>query len=91
MPNVPPPRRGRGAQINVANPYDQLRYDELPDPEDALRTEYIPTHPTTILNKITSPDLGNGYGLNSYQGCEHGCVYCSHHPYLLGLQRGTGL
>ncbi len=76
MPTSPPPRRGRGAQINVANPYEQLRYDELPDPEDALRTEYIPTHPKTILNKITSPDLGNGYGLNSYQGCEHGCVYC---------------
>ncbi|MBB4078140.1 DNA repair photolyase [Lewinella aquimaris] len=68
--------RGRGAQINTHNPYDNLRYDELPDPEDALRTEYIPTHPKTILNKITSPDLGNGYGLNCYQGCEHGCVYC---------------
>jgi DNA repair photolyase len=69
-------RGGRGAQHNPANPYHHLRYDELPDPEDALRTEYIPTHPKTILNKITSPDLGNGYGLNSYQGCEHGCVYC---------------
>ncbi|WP_116124493.1 PA0069 family radical SAM protein [Lewinella sp. IMCC34183] len=73
-PNTPRP--GRGAQLNPDNPYHNLRYDELPDPEDALRTEYIPTHPKTILNKITSPDLGEGYGLNSYQGCEHGCVYC---------------
>ncbi|WP_116105471.1 PA0069 family radical SAM protein [Lewinella sp. IMCC34191] len=71
-----PHRKGRGAQINTPNPYHHLRYDEFPDPEDELRTEYIPTHPKTILNKITSPDLGNGYGLNSYQGCEHGCVYC---------------
>ena len=69
-------RKGRGAQINTANPYHNLRYDEFPDPEDALSTVYLPTHPKTILNKITSPDLGNGYGLNSYQGCEHGCVYC---------------
>ncbi|CAH1000208.1 hypothetical protein LEM8419_01356 [Neolewinella maritima] len=69
-------RKGRGAQVNIANPYHNLRYDELPDPEDALRTTYLPTHPKTILNKITSPDLGSGYGLNSYQGCEHGCVYC---------------
>lgn len=69
-------RSGRGAQLNVANPYHNLRYDELPDPEDELPTEYIPTHPKTILNKITSPDLGNGYGINAYQGCEHGCVYC---------------
>ncbi len=74
--NRRPVRQGRGAQINTANPYHNLRYDELPDPEDELRTEYLPTHPKTILNKITSPDLGSGYGLNSYQGCEHGCVYC---------------
>ncbi len=73
-------RRGRGAQINTANPYHNLRYDELPDPEDELRTELIPTHPKTILNKITSPDLGMGYGLNPYQGCEHGCVYCFARP-----------
>ena len=69
-------RKGRGAQMNTANPYHNLRYDEFPDPEDALPTQYLPTHPKTILNRITSPDLGNGYGLNSYQGCEHGCVYC---------------
>ena len=73
-------RSGRGAQINTANPYHNLRYDDLPDPEDELRTEFIPTHPKTILNKITSPDLGNGYGLNPYQGCEHGCVYCFARP-----------
>lgn len=69
-------RPGRGAQINTANPYHVLRYDELPDPENEFRTQYIPTYPKTILNKITSPDLGAGYGLNPYQGCEHGCVYC---------------
>ncbi|MEM6772467.1 MAG: PA0069 family radical SAM protein, partial [Bacteroidota bacterium] len=79
--SLPPQYRpGRGAQINTANRYHNLRYDELPDPEDELRTEFIPTHPKTILNKITSPDLGNGYGLNPYQGCEHGCVYCFVRP-----------
>ncbi len=45
MPEVPAPRKGRGAQLNVANPYAALRYDELPDPEDELRTTYIPTQP----------------------------------------------
>lgn len=69
-------RSGRGAQINTHNPFHKLAYDELPDPEDELRTSYIPTYPKTILNKITSPDIGVGYGLNPYQGCEHGCVYC---------------
>lgn len=80
MNDQPAFRTGRGAQRNTANPYHHLRYDELPDPEDELRTEFIPTHPKTILNKITSPDLGNGYGLNPYQGCEHGCVYCFARP-----------
>ena len=68
--------RGRGAQINSANPYHQLIYDEQPPEVGELRTEYIKTHPKTILNKIDSPDLGMGYGINAYQGCEHGCVYC---------------
>ena len=72
-PNAPP---GRGAGINPANPFHDLRYDELPDLKSDQRTEYIPTHPKSILNKITSPDLGQGYGLNCYQGCEHGCIYC---------------
>ena len=72
--------KGRGAQRNPHNRYDNLRYDEVPDPEDELRTQLIPTHPKTILNKITSPDLGMGYGLNAYQGCEHGCVYCFARP-----------
>ncbi|MEM7574114.1 MAG: PA0069 family radical SAM protein [Bacteroidota bacterium] len=76
--------QGRGAQINTANPFHQLIYDEeLPGVEEA-RTEYIKTYPKSILNKIDSPDLGMGYGINAYQGCEHGCVYCyarNTHPY----------
>jgi len=30
----------------------------------------------TIINAVTSPDLGMDWSLNPYQGCEHGCVYC---------------
>lgn len=76
--------KGRGAQINPANPYHQLRYDEIPDPEKEFRTEYIEVHPKSILNKVTSPDIPGDYSLNPYQGCEHGCVYCyarNTHPY----------
>ncbi len=46
--------------------------------------EELPQHPTrvievfpkTILNKVTSPDVGLSWSLNPYQGCEHGCIYC---------------
>lgn len=74
--------KGRGAQFNPANKYLKQEYvtehieglDEqmLSD----LKTDFIQAHPKTIVNKIQSPDLGNGYSLNPYQGCEHGCVYC---------------
>lgn len=40
------------------------------------RTTIIETFPKTIVNKVTSPDVGLEYSLNPYQGCEHGCVYC---------------
>lgn len=40
------------------------------------KTEYIPIFPKTIVNKVTSPDVGMMFSMNPYQGCEHGCIYC---------------
>jgi DNA repair photolyase len=73
--------KGRGAQINPANPYNRIIYDKDPLPQEEMegaqiRTEYIEVHPKTILNKVDSPDIGLSWSLNPYQGCEHGCVYC---------------
>lgn len=72
--------KGRGAQINPPNPFDQLVYDENPlvhlDEDEKLQTEFIDVHPKSILNKVTSPDLPLDWSMNPYQGCEHGCVYC---------------
>ncbi len=85
--------KGRGAQINTPNPYHKLEYDQEPidwslaeQEEEApkLRTEFIPVHPKTMLNKVKSPDIPADFSLNPYQGCEHGCVYCyarNTHPY----------
>ncbi len=36
------------------------------------------------MNSIKSPDVPFSFGVNPYQGCEHGCVYCyarNTHPY----------
>ena len=78
--------KGRGAQINTHNHFLQHQYvvendflnycqkeNENPDNN---RTHYIEIFPKTIINKVTSTDIGMAYSLNPYQGCEHGCIYC---------------
>ncbi|SCY51413.1 PA0069 family radical SAM protein [Flavobacterium caeni] len=81
-----PFRKGRGAQINVPNRFfahsqetldDFLNYCALEgdDPDDN-KTQFLEVFPKTIVNKVDSPDVGMGYSMNVYQGCEHGCIYC---------------
>lgn len=77
---------GRGAQLNVSNRFDanshEFRDDFLNhcategDEVQNSKTSLIDTFPKTIVNKVNSPDVGMGFSLNPYQGCEHGCVYC---------------
>ncbi len=56
---------------------DFLNYCEKEgDNPDNNRTQYIEIFPKTILNKVTSTDIGMAYSMNPYQGCEHGCIYC---------------
>ena len=73
--------RGRGAQINPKNRFDQYEYsndprDMVDEADDLVQTEYKQVFPKTILNKVDSPDIGFTYSMNPYQGCEHGCIYC---------------
>lgn len=85
--------KGRGAQINPTSRYEQIVRDEQPLDwalvadeweEGRLPTQYLETHPKTILNAVTSDDIPLEWSLNPYQGCEHGCIYCyarNTHPY----------
>ncbi|MEO6301941.1 MAG: radical SAM protein, partial [Bacteroidia bacterium] len=74
--------KGRGAQVNPNNKFNKIQYaqDHVEGlDEDFLqkeKTEVIYTYPKTIINKVESEDVGAGYSLNPYQGCEHGCIYC---------------
>jgi DNA repair photolyase len=92
-PNPPslPAVAGRGPNLNPANRFDRIHVE--PDGEwldaEFAETGSIP-HPHTqffedasesILVHHNSPDLGAGWGLNAYRGCEHGCAYCYARPY----------
>jgi len=74
--------KGRGAQFNPKNrflkgEYVQEHVESIDDWEQEKRnTEYIIDDSKTLVNTVTSPDVGMMYSANPYQGCEHGCVYC---------------
>lgn len=74
--------KGRGAQFNPKNrflkgEYVQEHAEAIDEWEHEKRhTEYILDDSKTLVNKVTSPDVGMMYSANPYQGCEHGCVYC---------------
>ena len=78
--------KGRGAQLNVHNRFFELSHEQRDDflefchkegeEPDKNKTQYLPVFPKTIVNKVTSPDVGMLYSMNMYQGCEHGCIYC---------------
>lgn len=74
--------KGRGAQINTANPFFKTEYvtehtEGLDEPFDVHhKTQLFFEHPKKIVNKVDSPDIGLEYSMNPYQGCEHGCIYC---------------
>jgi len=72
---------GRGTKLQLPNKYEKLSYENDPDletevDEEAKPTNYQNIYPKGILNKIDSPDIGFNWGMNPYQGCEHGCIYC---------------
>ncbi|WP_179344716.1 PA0069 family radical SAM protein [Winogradskyella ursingii] len=78
--------KGRGAQKNVHNRFFELSHEIRNDflefcqkegeEVDLNKTQYLNVFPKTIVNKVTSPDVGMAYSMNMYQGCEHGCIYC---------------
>lgn len=74
--------KGRGAQIKPANRFLKQAYvvDHIEGLDEAVPgvrpTQVFFEASKTIVNKVTSPDLGMMYSTNPYQGCEHGCIYC---------------
>ncbi len=98
--SVPAP--GRGTALNPANRFEPLTVEADPDyaefDEHGVpverphpRTQFYEDATETILNRYDSPDLGAGWSLNAYRGCEHGCAYCFARPFHEYLGWSSGL
>jgi DNA repair photolyase len=75
-------KKGRGAQVNTRNRFlkDQHVQEHVEGIDDWSEkqepTQYIEQEAKSLVNKVTSPDVGMWYSMNPYTGCEHGCIYC---------------
>jgi len=73
---------GRGAQFNTKNRFlknesSREHVEGVDDWEETnVPTQFLEQQSKSIVNKIDSPDVGMGYSMNPYAGCEHGCIYC---------------
>jgi DNA repair photolyase len=85
------PVKGRGAQSGAVPTRFGLAQREvdgdwrdhvesLDGPPVKLRTTVTEERPRTILTFNQSPDVPFDRSVNTYRGCEHGCIYCFARP-----------
>lgn len=89
--------RGRGARSNHAGRFEHFTTKPSDDGWGTLerlpqrkRTQILRDSSRSIINPVSSPDIGFDRSINPYRGCEHGCVYCFARPThaYLGLSPG---
>ena len=80
---------GRGARSNAAGRFEACDSQPVDDgwseaerDGDArkLKTTLTAERARTIISRNDSPDVGFDQSINTYRGCEHGCIYCYARP-----------
>ncbi|MDX2233094.1 MAG: PA0069 family radical SAM protein [Hyphomonadaceae bacterium] len=78
--------KGRGAVSNASGRFERearTAFDDGWDPTEApapLATVVTRETARTIISRNDSPDLSFDRTINTYRGCEHGCIYCYARP-----------
>lgn len=91
------PQKGRGALSNGDGRYESRQVEhvddgwERDDPVSPVRTRTIRDASRSILARNSSPDVPFDVSINTYRGCEHGCVYCFARPTHAHLGLSPGL
>ena len=79
-------RRGRGAGLNPSGRFEPMQRETFDDGWQTLeelppfKTEVQVEKPRTAITRNESPDIPFDRSINSYRGCEHGCIYCFARP-----------
>ena len=83
--------KGRGALTNPANRFDPQVTERFEADDDRLDTRVSEVRSKSIIARNRSPDVPFEQSINSYRGCEHGCIYCFARPTHAFLDLSPGL
>ena len=94
-PSLRAPARGTMAQPTPRYDRESREWEhdgwDLPEEERLRRREVSIERPRSVIAWNESPDLGFDRAVNSYRGCEHGCIYCYARPSHAWLGLSPGL